>query len=269
MTFDKATIDSWSDEEVARFKQKRPPARLGLEALGRPSVVAEGDSWFDYLPGTDVIDCLRLFHGFEIENHAKAGDTLENMIFGGRSAAFLSAVKDLKPKALLFSAGGNDVAGDSFGGYLNHRQSGLPLVRQDVMVHMIDTVFERYFRHLIDAVKAASPATAIVTHGYGHTRPTGKGVVNFFGFHFVGPWLLPALKSKAIDDRDKQFDCVVQLMDRYNAMLARLSQQNPRFRYVDLRPIIDADSDWANELHLKNSAYMRVAAKIAEVVQSL
>ena len=269
MTFDKATIDSWSEEEVARFKQPRPVARLGLEAAPRLRLVAEGDSWFDYLPGTDVIDCLRRFHNFEIENHAKAGDTLENMVFGGRSAAFLGAVKDLKPKALLFSAGGNDVAGDSFGGYLNHQSSGLPLLRQDVMVHMIDTVFERYFNRLIEAVAAVSPQTTIVTHGYGHTRPTGKGVINFFGFHFVGPWLLPALLSKAIHDPAQQFACVVQLMDRYNALLARLSQQNPRFRHVDLRPIINPDSDWANELHLKNSAYVRVADKIAGVLQSL
>lgn len=50
---------------------------------GSTKIVAEGDSWFDYFPGTDFIDCLRKHHGYYLEkNYAKAGDTLENMIYG-------------------------------------------------------------------------------------------------------------------------------------------------------------------------------------------
>jgi len=274
MPFDPATIDSWSEEEIAHFKRQnlKPQVQLEFLAAGGPGpLVAEGDSWFDYpVPlAVDILECLRGFHGFQIEKHAKYGDTLENMIFGIGVTTLMQAVRETRPKALLFSGGGNDVAGDEFGGYLNHKLSGLPLIRPDVASYLIDTVFENYFRHLIQAVATASPSTTIVTHGYGHTRPTGKGVINLPGISFIGPWLLPALSAKKISDSAEQISCVSTLIDRYNAMLARLASQFPKFRYVDLRPLINPDTDWANELHLKNSAYVRVANKIAEVVNGL
>jgi len=273
--FNPATIDAWSEEEIAQFKRhaQRPRALLPtVEMLGAGGeLVAEGDSWFDYpVPfAVDVIDCLRGFHGFRIEKHAKYGDTLENMIFGPSSTALMQALREIQPKALLFSGGGNDVAGDSFGGYLNHKLSGLPLVRPDVARYLIDTVFAGYLRHFIGAVGAASPRTVIVMHGYAHTRPTGKGVVNLPGFSFIGPWLMPALRAKQIHDAAEQTACVFGLIDRYNEMLARLDAEFPQFRYVDLRPIVDPDQDWANELHLNNSACVKVAAHIAGVIQAL
>jgi hypothetical protein len=275
--FNPATIDSWSEEEIAQFRRltQRPRAlaptveMLGAGAGGE--LVAEGDSWFDYpVPfAVDIIDCLRGFHGFRIEKHAKYGDTLENMIFGPSCTALMQAVREIQPKVLLFSGGGNDVAGDAFGGYLNHKRSGLPLVRPEVAHHLIDTVFASYLRHFIGSVAAASPQTFIVMHGYAHTRPTGKGVMNLPGFSFIGPWLMPALRTKQIEDASEQIACVFGLIDRYNEMLARLAAEFPKFRYVDLRPIVDPDHDWANELHLKNSACVKVAARIAGVIQAL
>lgn len=274
--FNPATIDSWSEEEITQFKRstQKPRALLpSVEMLGAGAgeLVAEGDSWFDYpVPfAVDIIDCLRGFHGFRIEKHAKYGDTLENMIFGPGATPLMQAVRELKSKALLFSGGGNDVAGDAFGGYLNHKRSGLPLVRPDVARYLIDTVFADYLRHLIRAVAAASPNTFIVMHGYAHTRPTGKGVVNLPGFSFVGPWLMPALKSKQILDASEQTTCVFGLIDRYNEMLVRLAGEFPKFRYVDLRPVIDPDNDWANELHLKNSACVKAAERIANTIKAL
>ena len=72
-----------------------------------------------------------------IESFAKAGDTLENMIYGtGINRQFqrvnptielvLGRIHALQPKVVLFSGGGNDVAGDEFESYLNHKSSGLP-----------------------------------------------------------------------------------------------------------------------------------------------
>src|SRR5688500_8785189 len=83
------SMDSWSSERVAAFKLEAADATQ-LEPVGtraadfrRPvELVAEGDSWVDYTPGTDVIDCLRQFHGYRVHSFAHAGDTLENMIYG-------------------------------------------------------------------------------------------------------------------------------------------------------------------------------------------
>lgn len=279
------TMDDWTSEEVALFKEE---ARLGERevtmalaavAAAPQTLVAEGDSWFDYLPGTDIIDCLRNFHGYTIENYAKAGDTLENMIYGtGINDRFervsptidsvLRRLGQLKPKVFLFSGGGNDVAGEEFESYLNHKASGLTSLRTQFVENMINIVFREYFEDLIGKVAAVSSETNIITHGYGHTIPTGRGV-NFLFFDFAGPWLRPALAKKGIFDTVEQIQTVKILIDAFNELLADLAQGHPKFHYVDLRPLINPTDDWVNELHLRNSAFARVAQRIHEEIASL
>ncbi|WP_296824796.1 hypothetical protein, partial [Sulfurovum sp.] len=76
-------------------------------------------------------------------------------------------------------------------------------LRNDYIDYMIHVVFKKYFEYLIAKVAAKSPNTHILTHGYGHTIPTGKGV-NFLIFTFAGPWLRPALTMKRIFDSSQQ-----------------------------------------------------------------
>jgi len=285
-----AQLDNMTDEEVAEFKQRGRQRGLQqvrdrtveLEAAGGPGMlVAEGDSWFDYLPGTDIIDCLRNNHDHVIENYAQAGDTLENMIYGtGIDNRFqrvrptidtvLRRLGQLRPKALLFSGGGNDVAGEGFESYLNHKSSGLAPVREEFVQNIINEVFRKYYVDLIAKVSAVSPDTHIVVHGYGHTIPTGKGV-NFLFIRFVGPWLKPALAKKGIFDENEQRLAVIHLIDTFNDMLADLAKNHPsnKFHHVDLRKVIDPNNDWVNELHLRNSAFARVAGLIDAKIQSI
>src|SRR3990172_8752288 len=84
-------MDNWSSEKVSLFKeqaknkvQKKLKTQIfDLKAKAVPgTLVAEGDSWFDYLPGTDIIDCLVNYYDYVIDNYAKAVDTLENMFYG-------------------------------------------------------------------------------------------------------------------------------------------------------------------------------------------
>src|SRR5438132_4713609 len=101
-----------------------------------PKIVAKGDSWFDYLPGLDVIKLLECDYGYDIENLSQAGDTAANMAWGTdihrnfsprlppQIEETVSVVKKTKPKFVLFSAGGNDIAGNNqFLAYLNHRDT--------------------------------------------------------------------------------------------------------------------------------------------------
>src|SRR5262249_10300256 len=168
-------LDNLTSEQVALFKERAKnkgrekvrPRALSAEAVSA-TVVAEGDSWFDYLPGTDIIDCLRNNHDLVIENYAKAGDTLENMVYGtGINRRFervspsieivLKRISELKPKVFLFSGGGNDVAGEEFESYLNHKSSGLPVLREKFASDMINNVFRKYFEDLVARVAAVSP----------------------------------------------------------------------------------------------------------------
>lgn len=283
-------LDRLSPEEVAKFKEasrlktveRQHAVPFILEhatAARRGRILAEGDSWFDYPVGTDLIDCLRNLFDYDIESFAQAGDTLENMIYGtGITRDFqreepqirkvLLRIEQVKPKVFLFSGGGNDVAGDEFGSYLNHKLSGLPSFRQEFAVQMINVIFRRYLEGLIEAVALRSRDTHIVTHGYGRTIPTGKGV-NLLFFTFAGPWLRPALVQKAILDGAEQQSIVFKIIDLYNDMLAGLAAAHPNFHCVDLRPILDPHTDWANELHLTNSAYARAARKIHNTIEPL
>lgn len=290
MSEDFTYLDEFTPEELANFKEasrlkavESEHARSFVfeEATGRRRgrIIAEGDSWFDYLPGTDLIDCLRNHFDYDIEKFAKAGDTLENMIYGtGINRDFqrevpqiytiLRRIEQIKPKVFLFSGGGNDVAGDEFESYLNHNLSGLPAFREEFAEQMINEVFRQYFEGLIATVALRSPDTHIVTHGYGHTIPTGKGVDVLF-FTFAGPWLRPALAQKAVLDVNEQKEIVFKIIDLYNEMLASLDAAHSNFHYVDLRPILDPHADWANELHLINSAYARAAQRIHETMAPL
>ena len=70
-------LDEFNDEQVQTFKEEARELELERMATafveGEPDMgrlVAEGDSWFDYTPGTDLIDCLRKFHGYRIKNFA-------------------------------------------------------------------------------------------------------------------------------------------------------------------------------------------------------
>ena len=90
------------------------PGRAAAAAATGPTLVAEGDSWFDYPPGMDILDNLKIYDGYSIVKLATAGDTLENMVFGtslNRDFTLvtleldkaLQSVSTHRPKAVLFS----------------------------------------------------------------------------------------------------------------------------------------------------------------------
>lgn len=283
---DYSFMDTWNDQQIAEFKENGKDQqelfinvqKSILKATTQsPKIVSEGDSWFDYLPGTDLIDCLRSNHGYVIKNYGNAGDTLENMIYGTKYfkgsyerqeptiTEILRKVQQIQPDFFLFSGGGNDIAGDEFGSYLNHTDTGLPPLRKDYLNYMINTVYKQCCIDLINKIKKVSPNTKIIMHGYAYTKPTGKGV-SLIGFNFAGPWLRPSLTKKNILNPINQVNIVNTVIDEYNKMLKSLSVAYPNFYYIDLRNTIDADNDWANELHLKNSAYAKVAHLINDII---
>jgi hypothetical protein len=278
-------LDNFTPEDISDFKEisrlkgiESDNAYMipGLEAIEK-YIRAEGDSWFNYLPGTDLIDCLRNIFNCNIDCFAKAGDTLENMSYGTdinrnytrdipQFYRVINRIKAKKPSAFLFSGGGNDIAGDEFISYLNHKLSNPGnAFRSAYAQSVINDVFKGCFEYIISEVSKVSPATKIISHGYGHTLPTGIGV-GLLGYNFAGPWLRPALVKKAILDPNEQNAIVGSIIDMYNDMLAGLAKKHKNFIYVDLRPILDPNSDWVNELHLKNSAYERAAEEIYKFI---
>lgn len=258
--------NEWTEDAVQTAKLTRGSTPKVL--------VAEGDSWFSFPPGLDILDQLANSHDYAISRCAEAGDTLENMVYGTEYRSgfqrrepqleeVLRRIDRLKPAALLFSGGGNDIAGPEFAAFLNHADSGLPDFRSDIASVMIDTVFENAYRTLINRVARVNPNLHIFAHGYAEPIPDGRGVDILF-FTFAGPWLLPALTRKNIP-RLRGQAILRDLIGRFNAMLARLAAQHPKFHHVDLRAEI-GPNDWRDELHVSNAAWARCAKKFHEAM---
>ena len=283
---DDAALDALSDEQLLLLASHNDEQTLytTLESGAGEVVVAEGDSWFHYAPaGIDIVCYLRGLFGHRVHNVSNGGDTLDNMAWGtdfkrrtwqrNRSPLeeTIEAVRRHQPRLVLLSGGGNDVAGQELGTFLNHKMSGQSPLREDFTTYMVDVYLKKAFEHIFAAIWRENPDVHVVVHGYGYAPPDGRGVIRFLGIiNWIGPWLRPALVAKGYVERAEREQIVFNLIDRFNAMLQRLADQDDRGRihYLDLRPLIGAN-DWANELHLTNSAYRRVARRFDQEIRSI
>lgn len=277
-------LDRLTPEEISQIVSELGANSLeySLEATStEPVLVAEGDSWFDYFPaGLDVISCLKKFFGYKIYNVSKAGDTLDNMAWGTKfdqrrwqrdRSPFeetLAAIEQHRPPVVLLSGGGNDIAGDELLSFLNHKNSGLPALRQDYTNFMLKDYFLQIFQYISQEIWKKNVNIHIILHGYGYPIPDGRAVIRLIGFSFIGPWLRPALVAKGYEQRSEQEQIIKKLIDDFNLMLEKFAATDSRLHYIDLRPLI-SDSDWENELHLKNSSYRRIAEAFDQVIRPL
>jgi len=121
---------------------------LGVAVRNRPLILlAQGDSWFDYpltgnglpLVDTDVIAQLRRIGPMPptILNLAHHGDAAVDEMSLPNQERMLAALRDPsnwingKPDAILFSAGGNDIAGDQFCIFLDFNDGRTPGLNAD------------------------------------------------------------------------------------------------------------------------------------------
>ena len=163
---------------AAKKKAAKTIAAAGGGAPGgsRGVLVAEGDSWFDY-PFYDVLQKLDDDFGWDIENVAHRGDSVESMAYdGGQLADFVRAIQRVvrrgeAPHAILMSGGGNDVAGDSFAMLLNHRSSPVYGFNPAVLDGVVQTRIRVAYTTMLSAVTAAcqdllGAPVPILLHGY-------------------------------------------------------------------------------------------------------
>jgi hypothetical protein len=253
-------------EAVGEAVPVTPHMELAVEA-NQPAktkgwLVAEGDSWFDY-PGSDILDWLHQF-GYDVESVARAGDHAEMMAFGrGQLDKLAIAIEkviavapDHKPRAILLSGGGNDIAGAQFGFLLNHAGSPNEGLNESIVKGVIDERVQEAYEHIIRKVtelcrRMVGTEVRIVMHGYGYPIPDGDGVLGGFG-PLPGPWLRPGFIEKGFGDLTANKATMKRLIDRFNDMVERVAALFPHTRYVNLRPLLPAEKKhWANELHPK------------------
>ena len=256
-------------------------AKPGPRRASAGTLVAEGDSWFDY-PFNDVLKMLELEHAYDIESVARRGDTLESMAYGeGQLAALGSRIEKVLRRGetlrgVLLSGGGNDIAGAEFAMLLNHARSRRTGLNERVVAGVIDERLAEASALLLDTVtgltRALRPGVAlpIVVHGYDYPVADGRGFAGGFWI-LPGPWLAPGLRQKGYDPIVQGAPVLKALIDRFNAMLATLVAQ-PKYahvRFVDLRGTLQGRPHrdwWADELHPSKRGFRTVAQKFAEAL---
>lgn len=297
-------------EEVIVFRAKQLRKRAAIEknlparrgGLGAPArvptkaqalfgktksvgvLIAEGDSWFDY-PMQDVLRLLEDDHLFDVESVAHKGDCVEDMAHSkGQFEEFArrleKLLRDAKvPRAILLSGGGNDIAGDEFAILLNHATSTLPPLNEDIVRGVVDVRLKEAYASILSGLTAIAKSylgrpIPIVTHGYDYPIPDGRGFLGGW-WQLPGPWLKPGFQRKGHDDLAKNTLVIVQLIDRFNAMLAAMSAL-PEFahvHYLDLRGTLKHDATykkhWANELHPNATGFDLVTKKFADLLDKL
>lgn len=100
------------------------------------------------------------------------------------------------PKAILFSGGGNDMAGDEFGMLLDHANSAAAGIKEQVMVGVIDRRVRLAYITILSAVSEIcrhwiQRPLPILIHGYDYPVLDGRGF--FGGLAFLLGWTLVSL----------------------------------------------------------------------------
>jgi lysophospholipase L1-like esterase len=284
----RTTIEKSMPQRLSEF---RAPAQVPAKTVALVGakktagvLIAEGDSWFDY-PMQDVLQLLEDDHLFDVESVAHRGDCVEDMAHSkGQFEEFARRLEkllrdDKVPRAILLSGGGNDIAGDEFAILLNHAASTLPPLNDDIVRGVIDVRLKEAYASMISSLTAIAKSylgnpIPIVTHGYDYPIPDGRG---FMGGWWIlpGPWLKPGFQRKGHDDLAKNTLLIVQLIDRFNTMLAAVSAL-PAFahvHYLDLRRTLNHDATykkhWANEMHPTSTGFDLVTQKFADMIDKL
>jgi len=247
-------------------------------------LLAEGDSWFDY-PLHDILKLLEDDHGYDVESVAHKGDPIEVMAYGDQQLAdFTRCIEKVlrrgdKPKAILLSGGGNDIAGEEFGMLLNHKRSAIAGLNDKMVAGVIDERIRIAYITIISSVtevckRLTGSPIPILVHGYDYAVPDGRGFMGGWG-PFPGPWLEPGFREKGFEDLEERVALVQVLIDRLNTMLADIVKlpNYSHIKYIDLRNTLAHGAAykkyWANELHPNGDGFAKVTEKFAAALGTL
>lgn len=269
--------------EILEARQKAVARRKGSAPASAGVLIAEGDSWFDY-PFCDILKVVEDSYGYDVESVAHRGDVIEDMAYTGKLEQFTARLEKLarnhvRPKAVLLSGGGNDIAGAAFGALLNHASSAQPGLNESVMQGIIDERLRDAYVTILSQITRLCEGTVglklpIIIHGYDYPVPDGRGFSGGFWF-LPGPWLRPALRRKGYLDTLQALDFGRSLIDRFNRMLHGVVEV-PAFahvRFIDLRGTLSTGGDykqwWANELHPTREGFELIARHFIRVLRDL
>jgi hypothetical protein len=266
-------LSSW-----ARWRRQRRFDR-DLDDQHRPIVYAEGDSWlqFPFLI-EDLVDHLATDH--LVWCTSKPGDTLANMVFGRNGTEYIEQLhhllidRRLPVGTFLFSGAGNDVVGEDAAGraalgrvvrpYDPARGTAWHIATPE-LIDTLALIESAYVKVLEDVERhfpeRQFPDLRVVIHGYDHapTRslPQGDPKRPVWARNWTGT----PLGALGFPDNTSASRVVAAVVDRVNALTARVCAAFPRAVFADLRGSVPPD-EWADELHPTGRGFAAAAKRL-------
>jgi hypothetical protein len=253
-----------------RLGGRAKQARIALLGGGPLNIFAEGDSWFDYPFARDIIEYLRAKGSprpeiLNLAHHGDAATEILGISQRQRIEENLTNPNNGKFEALLFSGGGNDIAGDQFVLWLKSRIDGAvapgDAIDRQRLADIVGVISGAY-QDLIAIRDTHVPTCVLFFHSYDFAQPSGKGVCG------LGPWLKPSLDFRGWANFAEATEIVKEILKSLDQMLKDFEQQHPNVVYVRTQGVVDPNSDWQNELHPNRNGFNKIGAVFQAALQA-
>jgi hypothetical protein len=158
-------------------------------------------------------------------------------------------------------------------------KEGLSLLSNDFF-RFLNICLIQYFTLFYKLLKTTNKFSnmLILTHGYDFPIPSNRGDWKDFSLsgrwienHFLGngKWLHEALALRGITDTSIQRNILFTIIYEFNEMMegiARYGEFNNVF-HIDCRGVATKDTDWIDELHLKEAPFAKIAAVFKQTIE--
>jgi N-acetylmuramoyl-L-alanine amidase-like protein len=289
LQFQQITQQTIDDEMAARTQAHQEAvaglriARAEAEAVGAAAPVAaplillaHGDSWFDYplagnglsLKPTDVIAQLGGMGAPApaILNMSHYGDASTTELSLAKQQRLRDSLRDPanwgasgRPDAILFSGGGNDIAGDQFCICLDYAARGSSGLNATRFADVLGSVAASYL-DLFAFRDRYAPGVPVIGHCYDFPIPSGVHPL------CAGPWLKPSLDFCGWDVEQGTAIVRTALTRFREQLLALANDRINNFILADTQGTLAA-SEWANELHPGPAGFAKIAAVVAATLR--
>lgn len=241
------TVDSEYDVDRKLYLYSRKLREDGREQaedyrnLAQPSVVAEGDSWFNlptflFLVPPAIADWIELNGRFNMRNIADWGHTLRKIY---EEREYMDVLKKNSPDFFMFCGGGNDLQeGLACHDYL-HRYDPTREHSDYLTENGINgiTAIGKMYEEILREVVAEFPHMRILCHGYDFPRPlVGDG-------KYIGKYL------RDLDIPDEEMGKILApLVNLLNTTIQTAIKTIENVEYKNLRNET-SDYTWFDDMH--------------------
>ncbi len=268
-------------------RNKREFQKMRTHFTDRPTILATGDSWFDYphknFLGNDpnLIAWLSKWIKGKVNFYSIAsnGDEAVDLVSGHKKHQLISHLRwhetylhRKQIDLLLFSGGGNDVVGkNDFERFIYRNNPQFTTAKQYVNFDSLKRKIKQIgltYQELLDIRDYYSPKTTIVTHTYDYPFPSGQGATFLGGLIKTPSWMTAYMQANEIP---QQFhaDIIKVVMDLLAEELIKISKIRDQFIVVDTRANLTGERLWLNEIHPTKQGFKLIAEIIYKVLQDL